>query len=104
MNRHWQETNFTSRCYVCFLVSVYKSKHVIRSKVCDYSTPPQLDYGSIMSTDTNHPLFIGGYPPTLATTTGFNTDHYIGCMSKVEINKQEQKKFVIFYTVWKCYI
>lgn len=48
-----------------------------------------MERGSSIATDTNHPLFIGGYPPTLTASKGIETSaHFIGCIKNLEINKK----------------
>lgn len=49
------------------------------------------DLGSNSSTDTDHPLYIGGYPPNLAKSPGILVadPQYIGCIRNLKISPQE---------------
>lgn len=52
--------------------------------------PAEIDFGASITTDTNHPLYIGGYPETQAKLIGVETDsQYTGCIKNVEINEEK---------------
>lgn len=94
--------------------SAYKSKNVILLTVDNKPNPPQIDNGASVTVDTNHPLYIGGYPFTLAKSKGIEGHpQYVGCIRNVEINGRKEQlssytpygnvMFNVCPTIWECY-
>lgn len=79
--------NIELRVQAKLLFPVKKQKNVIALTVDSEKPVTSMEFGGSVFTDTNHPLYIGGYPPTLAASRGIETSaHFIGCLKNLEIN------------------
>lgn len=54
--------------------------------------PYGIDNGLSSVTDTQHPLYIGGYPSTITKSPGIlvSNTQYIGCIRNLKINNEPQ--------------
>ncbi|XP_065218238.1 laminin subunit alpha-1-like [Planococcus citri] len=71
------------------LIKAVKSKALVILSVdgtgAEYGTEPN----GIKLTNTNNPLYVGGYPPDLSNARGIETNiQYVGCMRNLQINGQ----------------
>lgn len=69
-------------------VAAIKAKNVVTLSVDNVFVEPGIGTAGVSSTDTNHPLYIGGHPnPT--KPRGFRThEPYIGCIRNININRK----------------
>lgn len=66
-------------------VAASKSKNVVSLSVDKIFVDPGI--GSSTGTDTNHPLYIGGHPPTNRVLNGLLTKaQFTGCIRNLEIH------------------
>ncbi|XKL59833.1 hypothetical protein PGB90_000849 [Kerria lacca] len=81
-------------------VMAVKNKNVVILKVDEQQTPISMDSGVNTATDTNNPLYVGGYPSSLAKSKDIEVDpQFVGCIKNLEINQKEEQ--LSLYTAYE---
>lgn len=66
----------------------------------EQQTPISMDSGVNTATDTNNPLYVGGYPSSLAKSKDIEVDpQFVGCIKNLEINQKEEQ--LSLYTAYE---
>ncbi|KAK2708492.1 hypothetical protein QYM36_014189 [Artemia franciscana] len=74
-------------------IQAIKTRNVVTLSVDNVFVEPGIGAVGVSSTDTNHPLYIGGHPNPIGRRGIQTSEQYVGCLRRLVVDETEQKLY-----------